>query len=593
MQVTSTRLPWIAVAIAAGVSWTAIGQAGSHSPARASATTIARPTSAQSPYAFQTGVARRHAGRSVVVHYVSRGPDAPRKSDRNRNGVPDYVEVVASEADSALGFYAKPLRCTNTQCIDIGMPPFRAPRRDSAGPDGRPDIYLKAGLAGNGLTVSPRRGEGGGFVLLAPKLELRRQAPRDGVYMILAHELFHLVEFAYVPKGAPAWISEGVANGMARRAWTASNLRVGVRPSTDLAAGDQYDVWLDRPWLSIFSDELDCPRCYGTINWWTEVAAEGDVLQRAFELMARTPSARIGLGIQALDQAIRERGPILGGQTLVDAMGAFWVKLFRFAQPRPLRPLQVAAAERVVGQSGPGRSNPPQPGHLAGLSAHFVPLKVSRNARGVRVTLETDNAREPRFLLFVGPGRFSEQDGRIGREVLPFSPVPKPFNGRPGKAIVVEARFLHPLERTDVLLVIASRRITSTPYRLRYAELSPPANQLCGLTEQTESFCLELASDFTSVRNVVTSVVVDCSPPERFSIGIARPDVIPLAPNHSFASNMFIQEGQAFGAMELRGQLDIALGASGTIRLLGWTVEWEGRRYACSSPVVRWSARRP
>ena len=592
MQVTGRRLRWAGLAVAVGVPWTAIGHAGDQSPARATATKIARPTNAHSPYAFETGVARRHAGRSAVVHYVSRGPDAPPKSDRNRNGVPDYVEVVAAEADSALAFFANPLRCTETQCTDIGMPPFRSPRRDSAGPDRRPDIYLKAGLAGNGLTISPRRGEGGSFVLLAPRLELRRLSPRDGIYMILGHELFHLVEFAYVPHGAPAWISEGVANGMARRAWTASNLRAGVRPSTDLAANDQYDVWLDRPWLSMFSDELDCPRCYGTLNWWTEVAAEGDVLQRVFELMALAPS-RIGLGVDALDQAIRERGPILDGRSLVDAMGAFWLKLFRLANPRPLHPLEVVAPERVVGPSTSSRGNPPRPGHLAGLSAHFVPLKVSRSARGVRVTLETDNGREPRMLLFVGPGRFSERDGRIGREVLPFRPVAKPFNGRQGKAVVVEARFLHPVERTEVLLVIASRRITGTPYRLRFSELSPPANQLCGLTEQTESLCLELAPDYTSVRNLITNVVVDCSPPERFRIGIARPEVIPLAPNHSFSSNMLIESGRAAGAMELRGQLDITLGASGTIRLLGWSVESGSTRYACSSPIVRWSARRP
>ncbi len=358
MQVTGRRLRWAGLAVAVGVPWTAIGHAGDQSPARATATKIARPTNAHSPYAFETGVARRHAGRSAVVHYVSRGPDAPPKSDRNRNGVPDYVEVVAAEADSALAFFANPLRCTETQCTDIGMPPFRSPRRDSAGPDRRPDIYLKAGLAGNGLTISPRRGEGGSFVLLAPRLELRRLSPRDGIYMILGHELFHLVEFAYVPHGAPAWISEGVANGMARRAWTASNLRAGVRPSTDLAANDQYDVWLDRPWLSMFSDELDCPRCYGTLNWWTEVAAEGDVLQRVFELMALAPS-RIGLGVDALDQAIRERGPILDGRSLVDAMGAFWLKLFRLANPRPLHPLEVVAPERVVGPSTSSRATLP------------------------------------------------------------------------------------------------------------------------------------------------------------------------------------------------------------------------------------------
>ena len=71
---------------------------------------------------------RTYSSRSVVVHYVVLGIDAPPLNDDDADAVPDYVERVGDAADLALAYYRR-----------RGFP---APRPDVAGPDARPDSYV-------------------------------------------------------------------------------------------------------------------------------------------------------------------------------------------------------------------------------------------------------------------------------------------------------------------------------------------------------------------------------------------------------------------------------------------------------------------
>jgi hypothetical protein len=504
--------------------------------------------------------------------------------------VPDYVELVADIADAALAFYANPLRCVSNRCSDVGLRPFRRPRRDKGGPDARADIYLKSGLAGKGLTVSPRKGEGGSFVMIDPKLDSRPQRPRNGVHVILAHEMFHLVEFAYVHRGVPSWISEGVANAMAINAIEAWNI-----DWTDLAVQEQFEVWLKKPWLSFFSDEFDCARCYGNFIWWNYAWAQPNLLSYLYELMARSPG-KIGLGVGMVDRAIRARG-FLNERSLGDAMGVFWELAMRHTTPGKLAPLVATRVERTSGPANPREADPPEPGFLAGLSAHFVRFEVPGDAAAIRITLETDNGPKPRVSLFVGPGR-TVNDTRVLRKIKPTRTIPATFMGRAGTATTVEAQFQGAAERTEVVLLVASSRTAGMRYRLRYASLSavPPSRRYCGLTDQQLDFCFELASDGLSVFNFETELRVDqCNPVFAAVFPISIPTRIPINEGGGFSSTMDVTFGQdSSGSLAVRGFLDTTgntrPAAGGTIQMIRISFNYANTRYECTGQPVRWEA---
>src|SRR4029079_1581887 len=70
------------------------------------------------------------AGGDVLVHSATTGADAVPPTDRDTNGVPDFVDEVAATAEQALDHF-----------LALG---FRRPLDDGAlGGDGRIDIYLR------------------------------------------------------------------------------------------------------------------------------------------------------------------------------------------------------------------------------------------------------------------------------------------------------------------------------------------------------------------------------------------------------------------------------------------------------------------
>jgi hypothetical protein len=124
-------------------AWTRIAAAGLGALLLVPATPAAAGTKRPRPsdvLAAQTAVApnelqlyndyaspeRTYVSRSVVVHYVLRGIDAPPLNDDDLDGVPDYVERVGEAADRALAYYERR--------------GFRVPLPDRAGPDARPDL---------------------------------------------------------------------------------------------------------------------------------------------------------------------------------------------------------------------------------------------------------------------------------------------------------------------------------------------------------------------------------------------------------------------------------------------------------------------
>jgi hypothetical protein len=184
-----------------------------------------RPT-AGGEFAYATPE-RTFAGRNLVVHWVSRGDDAPPLNDDDANGVPDNVEQIASAGDKALDFYA-------------GRG-FRAPLPDLGGPDGRPDVYLVQLPFGIFGYMAPAYVSwDGSFVVLSANLDRREPVALGSLRTTVGHELFHVVQQAYVGE-LPPWVAEGTADALA-----------------SLAAPEAHD----------FADELRQPR-------WASRAATG------------------------------------------------------------------------------------------------------------------------------------------------------------------------------------------------------------------------------------------------------------------------------------------------------------------------------
>ncbi len=152
---------------------------------------------------------RSYSSGRVVVHYVVVGINAPPLNDDDLDAVPDYVERVGEAADRALAYYQRR--------------GFRMPLRDSAGPDGRPDLYVSRFSPGTlGVAFPSSRAEGGAFVVIANNLDPSTGRSFASVYATVAHELFHLVQFAYFGPEAdppiPTWILEGTAAALEGRA---------------------------------------------------------------------------------------------------------------------------------------------------------------------------------------------------------------------------------------------------------------------------------------------------------------------------------------------------------------------------------------
>jgi hypothetical protein len=154
--------------------------------------------------------ARFYASQRAVVHFVVLGIDAPPLNDDDSDGIPDYVERIGDAADTAITYYERR--------------GFARIRMDAGGPDGRPDIYISRFAPGYfGVAFPAVDAEGGAFVAVSNALDPSPVESLGSVYGTVAHELFHLVQFSYVPATAEpelaAWALEGMAAAMESRVY--------------------------------------------------------------------------------------------------------------------------------------------------------------------------------------------------------------------------------------------------------------------------------------------------------------------------------------------------------------------------------------
>ena len=282
----------------------------------------------------------------MVVHYVTTGLDAPPLNDDNANGVPDYVEEAGAAADTAFAYYA--------------ARGFRAPLADGAGPNTLPDIYIKHFHNPDlfGLTYAPFRAQGGSFVIISSHLDQSPGLARGSLAGTVAHELFHVVQYAYVPRGQmPAWVAEGSAEAMS----------LLVEPKIeDLVSIDYMDQWLAQPWRPLFDERFYCDHCYGGALWWATLAqGEPTLLPQYFAALGRQAKAKKkpGFGLDLLSTLLRKHG----AGSLDSVFFRFAVGLYR-AGLRPVPTYTLTAR----------RSATIHVERIDPLSMHFIPIAVPR-----------------------------------------------------------------------------------------------------------------------------------------------------------------------------------------------------------------------
>ena len=184
---------------------------------------LARPTSRRDAIHPYRARARRVCGRNMCFWWVTRTVDAPPLADRNRNGVPDYVD----KARAVFG------TVWNKEVRGLG---YRRPRSDRTsrdhGPNGKLDVYVAdlgaQGLYGYCTSDDPAKGRRRAVSAYCvvdddfSRRQFRRGAAGTRALRVTAaHEFFHAVQYAYdwledlwLMEGTAAWIEDEVYDGV-------------------------------------------------------------------------------------------------------------------------------------------------------------------------------------------------------------------------------------------------------------------------------------------------------------------------------------------------------------------------------------------
>src|SRR5690349_3031547 len=227
-----------------------------------------------------------YASQRAVVHYVVLGIDAPPLNDDDGNGVPDYVERVGDAADRALAYFEQR--------------GFRPPLPDRGGPDTRPDLYVSRFTPGTlGVSFPAVRADGGAFAVVANNLDPSTERSFASLGATVAHELFHLTQFAYFAPDRdpviPTWILEGTAAAMEAR----------VYPELD----DLVSAIQLRRWFSA-TDESITTQSYGAQLLWRQLdTAQPRLLPALLASLASHQSVDEGEGIVTSTYARLARRP--------------------------------------------------------------------------------------------------------------------------------------------------------------------------------------------------------------------------------------------------------------------------------------------
>ena len=359
-------------------------------------------------------------GADICFHWVATTPDAPRPTDSNVNGTPDWVETTKEVFETVWS-------------REIGLG-YREPLSDvgthNDGGDARLDVYL-ADLGNElifGYCAADPQDSGPTDPAVPvycvvdddfkPSQYFSSHTARELLDVTAAHEFFHAVQAAYDFR-EDIWLIEGTAMNMEETVYPSVNDNIAYLDSSQLR---HPAVPLDR---GGFRDTE-----YGAWIWWRyleEKAFGGDptVIRHIWERADASALAAYGdqYSLQATNRTL-----LAAGKSLPDEYAAFAVaNRLRDYADGPLYPRTPTVRSFSVGLASPSTGwQSPLLNHLSTRYFSFKPgTHVSSTARlrldvdltfyGARATLVSYARSGTVTVRPIALGR-----GARGRKVVPF-----------------------------------------------------------------------------------------------------------------------------------------------------------------------------
>ena len=260
----------------------------------------ARPTKVadpnRNPYTVPEAPRSPACGPNFCVHWVAEGIDAPRLTDSDDDGIPNFVEQVLEIAE-------------HVHTIENDKLGWREPKSDGdrGGGHGKTDIYLSQ-IGGELFGyAAPDRDQGGkdhriprrlyGYLVLDndySPFEFPGTTPSHDLEVTLAHEYNHILQFGYDAYQDP-WFAESTAT------WMEDQVYNGI---------DDYLRYVRR-WVKYWDTPLTSSsiKMYGSAVWneWLAHHYGLSIVRRAW---ARAIHAHPGgFSVAAYETAIRSAGP--------------------------------------------------------------------------------------------------------------------------------------------------------------------------------------------------------------------------------------------------------------------------------------------
>ncbi|MFL5874008.1 MAG: MXAN_6640 family putative metalloprotease [Solirubrobacterales bacterium] len=259
-----------------------------------------RPTDAKDPnrnaYSVPEAPTSPACSRHFCVHWVAEGLSAPDLSDRNGDGVPDFVETVLRVAE-------------RVHRVENGKLGWREPRSDGrqGGGRGKTDVYLSQ-IGGELFGyAAPDRGQATkqhriprrlhGYLVLDndySAFEFPGTKPLADLQVTFAHEYNHILQFGYDAYQDP-WFAEATATWMEDQVYNGIN---------------DYMRYVGR-WVKLYETPLTANSIkeYGSAVWnqWLTRRYGPAIVRKAWA--GAIDAKPGGFSVSSYERALRSTGP--------------------------------------------------------------------------------------------------------------------------------------------------------------------------------------------------------------------------------------------------------------------------------------------